>query len=176
MRDSGDGYTSSRRPDSRSGVGACISCCAATDSGSITRRCTGSTARNGSSSSRAGTDAAGRQRCEHLAPWSLDRTSAGPWTSCTTCSPMAPRSACSRSVIQCDNGSEFTSTTLDHWAYWNRVQLDFSRPGKPVDNCICEAFNSSVRRECLTLHWFVSMAEANHVLSRWRTTTTRDPI
>lgn len=71
-------------------------------------------------------------------------------------------------VIQCDNGTEFTSTTLDHWAYWNRVQLDFSRPGKPVDNCVCEAFNSSVRRECLTLHWFASVAEANEVLSRWK--------
>jgi putative transposase len=49
-------------------------------------------------------------------------------------------------VIQCDNGTEFTSTALDHWAYWNRVRLDFSRPGKPVDNCVCEAFNGSLRR------------------------------
>jgi hypothetical protein len=23
---------------------------------------------------------------------------------------------------------------LDHWAYWNQVKLDFSRPGKPTDN------------------------------------------
>ncbi len=30
-------------------------------------------------------------------------------------------------VIQCDNGTEFTSTALDHWAYWSKVQLDFSR-------------------------------------------------
>lgn len=45
-------------------------------------------------------------------------------------------------VIQCDNnGTEFTSTALDHWAYWNRVHLDFSRPGKPVDTSVCEAFN-----------------------------------
>jgi putative transposase len=35
-------------------------------------------------------------------------------------------------VIQCDNGTEFTSTALDLWAYWNRVQLDLSRPGKPA--------------------------------------------
>jgi putative transposase len=32
-------------------------------------------------------------------------------------------------IIQCDNGTEFTSTALDHWAYWNHVKLDFSRPG-----------------------------------------------
>ena len=71
-------------------------------------------------------------------------------------------------VIQCDNGTEFTSTALDHWAYWNQVQLDFSRPGKPVDNCVCEAFNGSVRRECLTLHWFASLAEAKATLETWR--------
>jgi putative transposase len=48
--------------------------------------------------------------------------------------------------ITVDNGTEFTSRALDAWAYWNRVQLDFSRPGKPVDNCLIEAFNGSLRR------------------------------
>ena len=72
------------------------------------------------------------------------------------------------SIIQCDNGTEFTSTALDHWAYWNRVQLDFSRPGKPVDNSVCEAFNGSLRRECLTRHWFASLLEAQTELSTWR--------
>lgn len=32
-------------------------------------------------------------------------------------------------VVQCDQGTEFTVIALDHWAYWNSVQLDFSRPG-----------------------------------------------
>jgi putative transposase len=71
-------------------------------------------------------------------------------------------------IIQCDNGTEFTSTALDHWAYWNRVKLDFSRPGKPVDNSVCEAFNGSVRRECLTCLWFASLAEARVTLASWR--------
>ncbi len=55
-------------------------------------------------------------------------------------------------IVQCDNGTEFTSTALNHWAYRNKVQLDYSRPGKPVDNCVCEAFNGSLRRECLSQH------------------------
>lgn len=71
-------------------------------------------------------------------------------------------------VIQCDNGTEFTSVALDDWAYWNRVQLDFSRPGKPVDNGVCEAFNGSVRRECLSLHWFVDHADAQRTLDAWK--------
>jgi putative transposase len=51
-------------------------------------------------------------------------------------------------TIQCDQGSEFTSIAMDHWAYWNKVRLDFSRPGKPGDNARNEAFNGTLRREC----------------------------
>jgi putative transposase len=71
-----------------------------------------------------------------------------------------------------DNGTEATSTALDHLAYWNQVPLDFSRPGKPVDNAVCEAFNGSLRRECLSLHWLASIAEANDVLTTGRKITT----
>ena len=71
-------------------------------------------------------------------------------------------------IVQCDNGTEITSTALDHWAYWNHVHLDFSRPGKRVDNCLCEAFNGSLRRECLSMHWFVDLAEAQQVLTVWQ--------
>jgi len=72
------------------------------------------------------------------------------------------------SVISVDNGTEFTSKSLDHWAYWNRVKLDFSRPGKPTDNAHIEAFNSLVRRECLSQHWFIDLEDARRVLDRWR--------
>jgi transposase InsO family protein len=44
-------------------------------------------------------------------------------------------------------GTEFTSKLLDHWAYWHHVGLEFSRPGKPVDNTFIEAFNGTLRRE-----------------------------
>ena len=36
--------------------------------------------------------------------------------------------------IQVDNGPEFADRMLDQWAYMNKVELDFSRPGKPSDN------------------------------------------
>jgi len=39
-------------------------------------------------------------------------------------------------------------------AKFNGVELDFSRPGKPVDNAYIESFNGRVRQECLNLHWF----------------------
>ena len=45
-------------------------------------------------------------------------------------------------AIRCDNGREFISRVLDQWAYWNKVELDFSRPGKLTDNASIESFNS----------------------------------
>lgn len=48
------------------------------------------------------------------------------------------------------------------------MPLDFSRPGKPVDNCVGEAFNGSLRRERLSLHGFASLAEAQGVLTSWQ--------
>src|SRR5262245_48010331 len=70
--------------------------------------------------------------------------------------------------IRVDNGTEFTSKALDHWAYWNRVELDFSRPGKPGDNAYIEAFNGTLRRECLSQHWFMSIGEAQRILDDWK--------
>jgi putative transposase len=71
-------------------------------------------------------------------------------------------------TIRVDNGTEFTSRELDHWAYWNKVRLDFSRPGKPADNCFAEAFNGSLRRECLSQHWFNGLEDAQHTLDLWK--------
>jgi putative transposase len=77
-------------------------------------------------------------------------------------------------TIQCDQGTEFTSLAMDHWAYWNQVRLDFSRPGKPGDNARNEAFNGTVRRECLTQHYFLTLEEAQRVLDQWRAQYNND--
>ncbi len=62
--------------------------------------------------------------------------------------------------IRVDNGPEFISRVLDHWAYQHQVTLDFSRPGKPTDNAFVESFNGRLRDECLNAHWFLSLADA----------------
>tara|TARA_R110002096_G_scaffold409574_1_gene608983 strand:- start:5664 stop:6095 length:432 start_codon:yes stop_codon:yes gene_type:complete len=71
-------------------------------------------------------------------------------------------------TIRVDQGSEFISRDLDLWAYQNDVTLDFSRPGKPTDNAFIEAFNGRFRAECLTAHWFMSLADAAEKLEAWR--------
>jgi hypothetical protein len=42
---------------------------------------------------------------------------------------------------------------LDKWAYDNGVTMDFSRPGKPMDNAMIESFNGSFRDECLNIEF-----------------------
>jgi putative transposase len=71
-------------------------------------------------------------------------------------------------AISVDNGTEFTARALDHWAYTHRVELDYSRPGKPIGNTFIEAFNSLVRRECLSQHYSSTLEEARHVLKAQR--------
>lgn len=76
--------------------------------------------------------------------------------------------ACNRLVAQrrapkrifVDNGSEFSGRLLDLWAYHHGVRIDFSRPGKPTDNCFIESFNGSLRDECLNVHWFETLEDA----------------
>ena len=78
------------------------------------------------------------------------------------------------SRIQTDNGSEFISKALDKWAYQNKVTLDFSRPGTPTDNPFIESFNGSFRDECLNIHWFLSMEDAQEKIEHWRKEYNQD--
>ena len=71
-------------------------------------------------------------------------------------------------TIRVDNGPEFISKVLDQWAFLNRVELDFSRPGKPTDNAFIEAFNGRLRDECLNENWFLSLDDAREKVRSWR--------
>ncbi len=75
---------------------------------------------------------------------------------------QAPRS------IRVDNGSEFASRAMDVWAYRHGVQLEFIRPGKPVENAFIESFNGRLRDECLNLEVFFSIPDAQAKLEHWR--------
>ena len=67
-----------------------------------------------------------------------------------------------------DNGSEFASRVKDAWAYRHGIQLDFIRPGKPVENGFIESFNGRLRDECLNVEWFSSLDDARRKLAKFR--------
>ena len=62
------------------------------------------------------------------------------------------------------HGTEFQSRALEDWAYRRSVQLDFIRPGKPVENAFIESFNGRLRDEWLNVHQFTRLAEAQHIM------------
>lgn len=72
------------------------------------------------------------------------------------------------SSIVCDNGPEFTSRSMDQWAYERGVELSFIRPGKPIENAFVESFNGTLREECLNEHWFLTLREAQREIEAWR--------
>ena len=66
--------------------------------------------------------------------------------------------------ITMDHGMEFQSRALEDWAYRRGMQLAFNRPGKPVENAFVESWNGRWRDECLNVHQFRSMVEAQHII------------
>ena len=70
--------------------------------------------------------------------------------------------------ITVDNGSEFTGRALEAWAMSHGVQLNFIRPGRPVENSYIESFNGRLRDEALNVEWFSSLDDARRKLAVWR--------
>jgi len=71
-------------------------------------------------------------------------------------------------AITVDHGTEFTSKTLDEWCYLRGVKLDFIRSGNPTENAFIESFNGRLRDECLNVHEFATLKEAQAVLKAWQ--------
>jgi len=65
-------------------------------------------------------------------------------------------------MITVDNGGEFASRAMDAWAYRHGIQLDFIRPGQPVEKGFIESFNGRLRDECLNVDLFFTPNEIGH--------------
>jgi putative transposase len=71
-------------------------------------------------------------------------------------------------VIRIDNGTEFTSSAVDAWAYQHGVRLDFITKGKPTENGHIESFNGKFRDECLNENWFISLDDVRRKVEAYR--------
>jgi len=70
-------------------------------------------------------------------------------------------------VIRCDNGPEYISQALRDWAQAMDIELMYIQPGKPTQNAYIERFNRTVRQECLNLHLFDSVEQAQNITTQW---------
>jgi len=66
-----------------------------------------------------------------------------------------------------DHGTEFTSNAMLAWSEETGVRWHFIAPGKPMQNGICEAFNSKMRDELLNETLFFGIDHAREVVGRW---------
>ena len=67
--------------------------------------------------------------------------------------------------ITVDHGTEFQSRALEDWTYHRAVQLDFIRPGRPVDNAFIQSCNGRLRDECVNVYQFILVRGLQHSTS-----------
>jgi putative transposase len=53
-------------------------------------------------------------------------------------------------VIRCDNGPEYISGAVNHWAQQRGIRIDYIQPGKPQQNAYMERYNCTVRYDWLS--------------------------
>ncbi len=70
-------------------------------------------------------------------------------------------------LIVSDHGTEFTSNAMLAWTEETGVPWHFIAPGKPMQNGICEAFNSKMRDELLNETLFFGLDHARSVIAAW---------
>ena len=70
--------------------------------------------------------------------------------------------------IRVDHGPEFTGKHFQQWAVQRKIDVQYTRPGKPTDNAYIESFNGKLRDECLNEHWFLNLRHAQALIEKWR--------
>lgn len=69
--------------------------------------------------------------------------------------------------LRFDNGPELTSIAVAEWAEANQVELEFIKPGRPMQNGFVERFNRSYREAVLDMYIFESLDEVREKTDEW---------
>ena len=69
--------------------------------------------------------------------------------------------------IRFDNGPELTALAVAEWAEENGVELEFIKPGKPMQNGFIERFNRSYREAVLNMYIFETLDEVRIETEKW---------
>ena len=56
---------------------------------------------------------------------------------------------------------------LAEWAEEHRIELEFSKPGKPTQNSYVERFNRTYRDEILNMYVFRTLNEVREITENW---------
>ena len=69
--------------------------------------------------------------------------------------------------LRFDNGPEFTAVAVADWAEQNQVELEFIKPGKPMQNGFIERFNRTYREAVLDMYIFETLDDVRNKTNEW---------
>ncbi len=69
--------------------------------------------------------------------------------------------------LRFDNGPEFTAIAVADWAEANQVELEFIKPGRPMQNGFIERFNRTYREAVLDMFIFETLDEVRRQTDVW---------
>jgi len=69
--------------------------------------------------------------------------------------------------LRLDNGPEFVAVEMATWAEEHGVQLEFIKPGKPMQNGYIERFNRTYREAVLDMYVFNTLDEVRQYTEQW---------
>ncbi len=69
--------------------------------------------------------------------------------------------------LRFDNGPEFTAIAVAEWAEQNDVELEFIKPGKPMQNGFIERFNRTYREAVLNMYIFETLTDVRSQTEKW---------
>jgi putative transposase len=72
--------------------------------------------------------------------------------------------------LGCDNGPEFISHDLIHWAIKEQITLLSIQPGKPTQKASTERFNRTTQHERLELNLFEDIEHLLLLATHWQWT------
>lgn len=72
------------------------------------------------------------------------------------------------SVIRVDNGTEFTSDVFKQWCKTNHIKIQYTQPGKPMQNAYIERFNRTFREDILDAYLFEDIQQVRELSEAWR--------
>lgn len=69
--------------------------------------------------------------------------------------------------IRMDNGPEFISKEFELWCNSNQILLQYTQPGKPMQNGLIERFNGTYRRDILDAYLFNELWQVQQLTEEW---------
>ena len=71
-------------------------------------------------------------------------------------------------VIRVDNGPEFIAHYFQGWCERKKIEIQYTQPGRPMQNGYVERFNRFFREDILDAYWFEDLEQLRTLADKWK--------